>query len=242
MLLALLIAAAVPTAADVDALVHDLGSPDPKVRDERAYEKFVDWIYQSKSLTPAQCEALADTLMQNVRKSDNVLLRSFSTLVLSVIAARDIDAPFLDEKRWREMLSTAVAYLHDERDLRGKDPQVGWIHATAHTADLLKFLSRSPRFKPEDQRAVLNAISEKLRGASVVFTFGEDERLARTALAISKRADFDLASFDGFLSGMQKSEEQNVKNFLAKLLVLFDESSAPSDARKSLLAALKDRF
>ena len=50
----------------------------------------------------------------------------------------------LDVGQRRE--NDALAYLAAELDLRGIEPRVGWIHATAHTADLLKFLARNPRF------------------------------------------------------------------------------------------------
>ena len=37
-----------------------------------------------------------------------------------------------------------MAYLLDETDRRGYVPGLGWINATAHAADLLKFLVRNP--------------------------------------------------------------------------------------------------
>ena len=39
----------------------------------------------------------------------------------------------------------AVEYLLDEPDRRGTSPELGWINATAHAADLLKFLVRNPQ-------------------------------------------------------------------------------------------------
>ena len=41
--------------------------------------------------------------------------------------------------------------------MRGLEPGIGWIHATAHTADLLKFLARDGRFTVADQRRLLEA-------------------------------------------------------------------------------------
>jgi hypothetical protein len=253
LLLALLLTAA-PTAAEVSALVDSLGSPDPAMRDEHAYSTFLDWIYQSKSLSPAEVDSLADRLLKKMRTGD-VLSRSFSALILSIVAARDSEAPFLSQERYRELWSSALEYLRSETDLRGYDPKLGWVHATAHTADLLKFLARGRYFQPADQRALYDAISSKLRTAEIVFIYGEDERLARTVLAVIKRADFDAASFGAFISALVAKEpvsvaglrtEQNAKNFCSKLAVLLDEVEAPSpaalEARKTLLAALNGRF
>jgi hypothetical protein len=44
---------------------------------------------------------------------------------------------------FRAAVDLLTGYLRDERDLRGFDPKKGWMHATAHTADLLAELSRS---------------------------------------------------------------------------------------------------
>ena len=90
-------------------------------------------------------------LEANLRKgigaigTDGVLLRSFSALTLSVVAARDSEAPFLSAEEYATLLDAALAYFHDERDTRGFDAAKGWMHSAAHTSDLLKFLARNPR-------------------------------------------------------------------------------------------------
>ena len=86
-----------------------------------------------------------------------MLLRSFSALDLSILAALENEAPALDAAGYRRLVDAAFSYLRDERDLRGIEPRVGWIHATAHTADLLKFLARDPRFTPADEQRLLES-------------------------------------------------------------------------------------
>jgi hypothetical protein len=88
-----------------------------------------------------------------------------------------LQVPALDETGYRRLLDAAFAYLRDERDLRGFEPRVGWIHATAHTADLLKFLARDPRFSRPDQGRLLEAVWVRLAASGApVFTHAEDER------------------------------------------------------------------
>src|SRR3989442_13187184 len=80
-----------------------------------------------------------------------LFLRAFSALDLSILAALDNQHPFLDDAELAGLLSAALAYLAGEKDLRAFDTRHGWMHATAHTADLLKFLGRNPRLRPADQ-------------------------------------------------------------------------------------------
>jgi hypothetical protein len=248
------------TAADAPALARELvgllGSPDPAVRDEAAYTLLVSWIYQRKIIAPAEIVSLTDVLLANLKDGVGevgdlrVLRRSFSALVLSIIVARDNDAPFFTKAQLRRIWDAALAYLLAEKDLRGHDEKLGWIHATAHTADLLKFLIRSKALDAKDSIDLLRAIKSKLSQAPLVFIYGEDERLARTALAVVKREDFAPQDFDAWLKdfGNQGSEptselalhqQQNYKNFLSKLSVLLDNIDAPTPSQKAAQTSLR---
>jgi hypothetical protein len=142
------------------------------------------------------------------------LRRSFSALMLSVTAARDNAAPFLTEAEYRKLLDAALAYLAAETDLRGYDDSVGWVHSAAHTADLLKFLARSRYFTVSDQTRLLSALQSKMKDSPVVFTHGEDERMARTVLSVINRADFDAESFKSWVAKMRPAfpDEQHINN------------------------------
>ena len=70
--------------------------------------------------------------------------RSYSALALAILAFRDVEDHFLDPAAVHALLDAAIDYLLDEPDRRGHVPEVGWINATAHAADLLKFLVRNP--------------------------------------------------------------------------------------------------
>ena len=141
----------------------------------------------------------------------------------------------LDVGQRRE--NDALAYLAAERDLRGIEPRVGWIHATAHTADLLKFLARNPRF-----------------------THAEDERLAAALLSVARRSDFDPAALDPWLERFVALEKrvwqqsppevpaldaaQNARNLLRSLhLLLAMPKPEPTPgklvARQQVLATLQ---
>jgi hypothetical protein len=153
---------AVPEGQSPAALIEDLseylGSPDRELRDEFAYSIPVHWIYRDKRLAPEELRGLLRLWSANLevglgeKGTDSVLLRSFSALDLSILAALDIERPFLTDAKFHALLSHGLGYLAKEHDLRGYDERVGWIHATAHAADLLKFLSRNAKLKTTDQK------------------------------------------------------------------------------------------
>lgn len=128
--------------------------------------------------------------------------------------------PFLSEERYRTLLADALAYLKDEHDLRGFDPTIGWIHATAHTADLLAALARNPLLKSEDQSRILYAISARLSSAHEIFSFGEQDRLALTGARIALRKDFDTTAFHAWLSALDASDQRVWRDSPPKLDLL----------------------
>ena len=260
---------AVPAGASPGALLEEasalLASPDPTLRDGVGYAAAAEWIVRRKVVEPADLRRLLALWTQNLKAGvgkvgdDRVLLRSFSALDLSLLAARDLDTPYLTPEERTTLLDAALAYLSAERDLRAYDAGKGWIHATAHTADLLKFLGRNPALSQADAARVLPAIGAKLREAGEVFSWGEDERLASAVLAVVRRKDFDptwlqawhdalIAPAEGLwdapvLEVRRFAAVQNAKHVLARLHVLLsvvpEPTPAVAEARGSVLHALE---
>lgn len=189
---------ALPLALEAAAL---LGSTDPELRDSIAYEALETWVYRDQRLDAAELNQLRATLTANARRGlgeavgDGLFLRSFSILALAVVAAEDLKRPFLDSQQFDGLVELATDELGNERDLRGYVSGQGWGHATAHCADLMKFLARNHRLRPEQQARMVNAIAERLRSAGLVFVWGEDARLAAALTALAARSDADPAAF-----------------------------------------------
>jgi hypothetical protein len=259
----------VPAGAAAPALaaelVEALGSPDAEMRDDLAFSILSSWIYTKKLLDPGELRPLTRTLQAQLARglggpeSDQVLRRSFSALTLSVIAARDNVEPFLSAGEYTALLDSALSYMREETDLRGFHPQNGWIHTTAHTADLLKFLARNPRLSIEGQARVLAALTAKNRGAAVPFAQGEDERMARVVISIARRDDFDRDGFKRWLADVHAAAkfpatpdvtalraQQNVRHLLSALWTELSVDDRPSDgaefARTALREGLKTLF
>ena len=202
---------AVPAGESPFALVRELsahlGSPDLELRDQLAYRIIAEWMSGETPFTAKELATLQDEWQANLR-SDSVLKRSFSALCLTALVERDLEKPLLDPRRYRELLTAALEYLASERDLRGFDEQKGWIHATAHTADLLAALARHPRLTPEDQGRILAGLSHRLTSAPDVFTQGEQDRLAQAVAALAARPDFDGVRFEAWLQELIMAKRQ----------------------------------
>lgn len=261
---------AIPTGQEVFPLARELSSylssPDPELRDDLAYSILAVWVTRLKKFPPEELLTLLEEWQANLRAgigetgTDSVFKRSFSALCLSSLAERDLREPFLGEGRFRTLLNATLAYLGGERDLRGFDAKKGWIHATAHTADLLAALAENKFFTKQDQEQLLKAITQRLATAGEIFAYGEQDRLANAAAAIASREDFDSAGWNSWVVEMDKEDRvvwndsppkvqalarfQNDSYFLsatAAHISLRPATSASAEAQKSVLAVLRHR-
>jgi hypothetical protein len=203
---------AVPEGTEAFALLIEMnalvGSPDPVLRDRVAYGAAARWIYRERRLTPAQQLQLVELWTGNLDDgigevaTDRIFRRSFSALNLSILAALDNEAPFLSDSAHGKLVDRAVSYFEQERDTRGYDPGRGWMHATAHAADLLKFLARSPKLDKGAQARILDAIANKCAAFGEVFRWAEEERIAQVIRSIARRPDLDRPALERWLSAL----------------------------------------
>lgn len=151
-------------AMALDTLAEDLRSPDPVVRDDGAYLAAVRWIPVLRS---GERGRLGDRMTLHL-KDPAVQARSFAPLVLArIVEAGD----------WRPQWWDAFAgWYPTETDLRGHDPDLGWVHAVAHGADLLAVLARHPGQPPQPLAEL--ATARLLAPTNHLFDAQEDDRLA----------------------------------------------------------------
>lgn len=213
---------AVPEGESAGALALEaadlLSSPDPALRDGVGYETLARWVYRDGLVPPADLEKLRRSLQAGLKKglgetgSDSAYGRSFSAIGLAILAATDLKRPWLAEAPFDDLLAASTAYLGAEKDLRGFVPGSGWVHATAHTADILKFLARNEKLTPSGQVRIVEAVAGRLRTAGVVFAWGEDERLALALLSLTRRKDFDPKPFEAWLAALAAENAALWKN------------------------------
>lgn len=238
-----------------------LASTDPELRDDLGYTILAGWIVRGKiedePLRELAAKWRADLGRPGSSDAD-VVARSFAALTLAAVVAFDLQHPFLGDESAR-IRAAALEYAERERDVRGYDERLGWVHATAHAADLLKFLARAPDMPVADQAAFLAVLDAKSDLPRATWTAGEDLRLARVALSLVKRADSDREAFETWVAGSGRAYRDlwaaprvdgarlaasgNRRRVLAELAVLLagdDASETAAWARERVLRALRE--
>lgn len=195
-------------------LVRYAGSPDPELRDDFGYMIPMTWIERDQRLSPPILRELLKHWRSTLRAglgetgTDTVLLRSFSALHLATLVRVDNEHPYLAAEDIHSLVDEALSYLAAEKDLRGFEPAKGWIHATAHTADLLAALAASPHLRKTDPKRMLDAVTARLGTAPGAYTWGEDERLAAIVHALLQRKDFAAALLTPWIAKFKADSEK----------------------------------
>lgn len=199
------------TAADLLVEMNALlASPDPVLRDEVAYSAAEKWVRRDRAVSDTDVRRLIDLWSAGLDDGlgttgdARALKRSFSALSLSTATARHAAAPVLDAAAAQRLFERLLDYLARERDLRGFDPTLGWIHATAHTSDAIKFLARAPTWAPANLPRLLEAVRAKIASWNGVFVWGEAERLAAMLHDAVRRPDADLTALAPWLDAWQR--------------------------------------
>ncbi len=244
-----------------EELLTYLGSPDPELRDEFTLPILGFWVHRGM-YSPAELRAMIGQLTENLRDglgeaaSDSAFLRSFSALFLAEMVNYENQNPFLTKAEVRDLLNKALIYLNAEHDMRGYEPVKGWVHPTAHTADLLMVLACSQHLGKAELERILESIAAKLIHSDTgIYLYNEDERLVTAVMAALRRNLLEMGFLEKWLDGFLHPDGQswqeahlteqgqrayyNVKTFLRSFYILLDKVENPPAARETLSAALK---
>jgi Protein of unknown function (DUF2785) len=175
-----------PSRADILAEVCEaLRSQDPVVRDEQAFTLLAGWI---PALDPAERHAVGDAM--TLRFDDpEIQARTFAPLILArIVEQGDYDPAWL---------AGFAEWYPAERDVRGYDPELGWLHAVAHGADLLGAFGRCPQADPVPLLDL--AAARLLADTDYVFAHQEDDRLGYAIGLTLTRDELSQADAIGWL-------------------------------------------
>lgn len=155
-----------PTDDQLAQLIADLASPDPAVRDAGAYSQVATMVNEGR-LSAEQAQRLGDICAQRL-DDPQVQARTFAPLVLAVLASAGVT-----HQSWTDAV---LRWYPRESDLRGHDPQLGWLHAAAHGADVLGDLGRAGAAA---STVLLDVLALRLvTPTQTVFRDQEDDRIA----------------------------------------------------------------
>ncbi|WP_418960337.1 DUF2785 domain-containing protein [Streptomyces tritici] len=186
---------AVPDDADIPALTlelaHALRHPDPEIRDGAPYVVLRTWI--QRDVIAGALRARLGAMMAERFAAPEIQARTFAPLVLDMIVGR---GDF--ESTW---LTAFCAWYPAETDLRGHDPELGWLHAVAHGADLLGAFGLHPSVDPTTMLAL--AADRLLAPTDQLFGQQEDDRLAQAVARTLTRPELTEAEATGWLTPVE---------------------------------------
>ena len=191
----------------VEKMLPFIGHEDPHVRDDIVYvclaivSERLSHDERSKLLEVYLSE---DFLFYRIKSKEEVeaLRRTFTLLQLAVLLYYHHQEQITDPVFVDKIANALIVYLDQENVLKGYDEQIGWIHAMAHSADVLGQLLLAKELTEEKQVALLDAFVPKFQEAYYTYIDNEEERLV-TALE------------KGFMSGCLK--EEVLRDFIGKV-------------------------
>lgn len=182
-------------AAELSAM---LVSPDPVVRDDLGYTAAARWI-DAGHLDETLVE-LGDTAAARLGHPETQA-RTFAPLILCRVLTRGTAAtdpalvPAEAAERW---YARFAAWYPAERDTRGWDDTLGWLHAVAHGADAAAAFARAlPVRGPE----LLHLCARRMTDDQTPYRYHqlEDARLARAVTRILRAPGLTRAEATGWL-------------------------------------------
>jgi hypothetical protein len=190
------------------ALLPCLGHPDPKLRDDGAFETLAAWM-RDKRLQPATLQAMRAQLVAVLRAPPDAagVHQPFAILMLAVLARVDRQQPYLSPEERAELVSLGATWLEQVRDYRGLSDTEGWRHGVAHAADLALQLGLNPALDRPQRQRLLQAVSSQVladgtRGGLHAYRFGEGQRLARAALNLHLQLGTPAAEWAAWLQAI----------------------------------------
>lgn len=207
-----------------------IGDTDPELRDDLNYPFLAtlvgDEIINNDDTINLLKELLSTSyLFSNIEadESDDVFKRTFTALILAVIAAENIDRKFLSKDNLNLFVDSVIKYMQLETDFRGYQDDKGWAHSVAHIADVSNFLIKNEAIPFDKLMKLLHTLIEMYRRNNNAFTHNEDGRIAVAIETLCLRRDFDKDSFNEFIKSIDKSNYSG--NYIADMYLKMNSKS-----------------
>lgn len=243
-------------------LLKHIGDPDPVIRDQLVYPTLAHLLHD-QHLDRSVLLEVSKTLvgpkglfldLEN-ENENSVLTRSFSMLQLVILVIVHRRDGLYDAPAFASLFDHVTDYLRQETVFDGYDPVKGWIHAIAHSADLLVQLAKTKELGAERAQCILDLAVQIFATTKTVFIHGEDQRMAKALQAVLDRAILDEDALLDWLESWRCLEypaeypdilyfKHNLQSLLGSLYFnLADEKSLPrfSQALKETISGIEKR-
>lgn len=186
------------------ALLPCLAHPDPRLRDDTAFEQLAEWARKGRLDTATLQRLRAELVAVLDGKPDAAgFHQPFAVLTLAEVARADRMKPFMTTEQRAGLVDRAARYLANVRDYRGLIAGEGWRHGVAHGADLALQLGMNDVLTAAQRQALLDAVTTQvLADHKHAYRYGEGQRLARAALQLQLRLKPDAAAVQAWLDGL----------------------------------------
>ncbi|GEM_PF-606181 len=181
-------------------LLENIGEKDSHLRDDIIYPCLAHLLHDNhldkQELIKITKNLISDqylTYDMDNKLEYSALKRSFTSLQLVIIIHVHNRDNIFSKAFIKEIFDSIIDYYSNEKDLRGYDPSVGWIHSIAHAADMFSQLAKCLELEEKDFESMLKVISEKFKINSYSYVSDEDER---TVNAIFNLLERDIVSKD----------------------------------------------
>ena len=190
-------------------LVSMLGDPDPRVRDDIACSILRTWT--DEGVYDELLSGLGDGLLHGLKaglgedRTPTVLRRSLSAMTLAHVVRRDNAVQVLPATSVLTWADRSVTWLLGERDLRGWAPEVGWVQAISHGADLLSAFAASRYFNRDELTVLLDVLAERLlTDTEYRLDPAECDRLAHATMSMLHRNLITVDTLESWLERLAK--------------------------------------
>ena len=232
-----------------------IGEKDPVIRDDVIYvclAHVTDYLTSKEIQTLAKIYIGEDYLFYDIKNEypNSVLRRTFTLLQLAVVVYFHHEKDVLNKTIISDIVDALAKYLKEEKILQGYDDNVGWMHALAHSADVVGQLLRCKEVDQEMQEQLLDMLVYKVQVNHYTYVDLEDERIVG---AIKKGLDcgnLSISMVEEFVKKLAQFEKQenvkysftihsNVKSVLRSLYFGLYDDDKYDDLRDVVVDALK---
>lgn len=136
----------------------------------------------------SQDEVLFDHILEP--ENDAIFGRSMAVLLCSVFLVADqVYGGVLSQDEYWHVIEQISLYIILEQDARGFVPDHGWAHAFTHVGNVLSEATES-RLSRAQKLFFLTSVMIAYQQAGQSFSFGEDQRIANSTLALADKEQF----------------------------------------------------
>jgi len=165
-------------------LLDIIGHKDGEVRDGLVYPVLAHLLHDDV-LSNEELDKIANLFVTDnylLFDMDNeveysVLRRSFTTLQLAILVYKHNQKQVLKDETFLYLVSQFSEYFKLEKDLRGYEESVGWLHSIAHSADLFAQIFKNEMICENLLESMFILIRAKFLIHHYQFVSDEDERM-----------------------------------------------------------------